>query len=195
MKMRSIAPILVLLLLTCAAPAAAQPAAPASGDAGYYFLLGRRHESMGDVDKAVAAYKQALALAPNSAELRAELAGLYARQDRGVEAIDTAEEALTSATYEIVQTGGQLVIRDPSGSEILVYNAAVTGVVTYPPQTALPDDAVVIVQLRDVSLQDVPAEILGQDEIQTGGLQGLQSLRGGPYSTSFAGRCGDTPAV
>ena len=95
MKMRLIVPILVLLLLTCAAPAAAQPAAPASGDAGYYFLLGRRHESMGDVDKAVAAYKQALALAPNSAELRAELAGLYARQDRAVEAIETAEEALT----------------------------------------------------------------------------------------------------
>ena len=95
MKMRPIAPILVLLLLTCAPPAAAQPAAAASGDAGYYFLLGRRHESMGDVDKAVAAYKQALTLAPNSAELRAELAGLYARQDRAVEAIDTAEEALT----------------------------------------------------------------------------------------------------
>jgi tetratricopeptide (TPR) repeat protein len=95
MKMRLIVPILVLLLLACAAPAAAQPAAPASADAGYYFLLGRRHESMGDVDKAVAAYKQALALAPNSAELRAELAGLYARQDRAVEAIETAEEALT----------------------------------------------------------------------------------------------------
>ena len=95
MKMRLIVPILVLLLLPCAAPGAAQPAAPAAGDAGYYFLLGRRHESMGDVDKAVAAYKQALALAPNSAELRAELAGLYARQDRAVEAIETAEEALT----------------------------------------------------------------------------------------------------
>jgi len=95
MKMRPIAPILVLMLLTCAAPAAAQPAAAAAGDAGYYFLLGRRHESMGDVDKGVAAYKQALTLAPNSAELRAELAGLYARQDRAVEAIDTAEEALT----------------------------------------------------------------------------------------------------
>ena len=95
MKMRPIAPILVLMLLTCAAPAATQPAAAAAGDAGYYFLLGRRHESMGDVDKAVAAYKQALTLAPNSAELRAELAGLYARQDRAVEAIDTAEEALT----------------------------------------------------------------------------------------------------
>jgi tetratricopeptide (TPR) repeat protein len=96
MKMRPTAPILVLLLLACAAPAAAQPAAAASSaDAAYYFLLGRRHESAGEIDKAVAAFKQALALAPESAELRAELAGLYARQDRAVEAIDAAEEALT----------------------------------------------------------------------------------------------------
>jgi tetratricopeptide (TPR) repeat protein len=96
MKMRPTAPILVLTLLTCAAPAAAQPAAAASsGDAAYYFLLGRRHESAGHIDKAVAAFKQALSLAPESAELRAELAGLYARADRAVEAIDAAEEALT----------------------------------------------------------------------------------------------------
>ena len=96
MKMRPTAPILVLILLACAAPAAAQPAAAVSpGDAAYYFLLGRRHESTGDVEKAVAAFKQALALAPESAELRAELAGLYARADRAVEAIDAAEDALT----------------------------------------------------------------------------------------------------
>jgi tetratricopeptide (TPR) repeat protein len=96
MKMRPTVPILVLLLLACAAPAAAQPAAAAApGDAAYYFLLGRRHESAGEVEKAVAAFKQALALAPDSAELRAELAGLYARQDRALEAIEMAEEALT----------------------------------------------------------------------------------------------------
>ena len=95
MKMRRTAPILVLLLLACAAPVAAQPAAASAADgAAYYFLLGRRYESTGDTDKAVAAFKQALTLAPESAELRAELAGLYARQDRAVEAIDTAEEAI-----------------------------------------------------------------------------------------------------
>jgi tetratricopeptide (TPR) repeat protein len=96
MKMRPTVPILVLMLLACAAPAAAQPVpAAAPGDAAYYFLLGRRHESAGDIEKAVAAFKQALALAPDSAELRAELAGLYARQDRAVEAIAAAEDALT----------------------------------------------------------------------------------------------------
>ena len=95
MKMRRTAPILVLLLLMCAAPAAAQPAAaPAADGASYYFLLGRRYESTGDIEKAVAAFKQALTLAPESAELRAELAGLYARDDRAVEAVDAAEEAL-----------------------------------------------------------------------------------------------------
>ena len=95
MKMRRTAPTLVLLLLVCAAPVAAQPAAASPADgAGYYFLLGRRYESTGDMAKAVAAYKQALTLAPESAELRAELAGLYARQDRAVEAIDAAEEAI-----------------------------------------------------------------------------------------------------
>jgi tetratricopeptide (TPR) repeat protein len=96
MKMRPTAPILVLMLLACAAPAVAQPAASgSSGDAAYYFLLGRRLEAAGDVEKAVAAFRQALELAPESAELRAELAGLYARQDRALDAIDAAEEALT----------------------------------------------------------------------------------------------------
>jgi uncharacterized lipoprotein YbaY len=77
----------------------------------------------------------------------------------------------TSATFEIAQAGGQLSIRDVSGSEILVYNAAVTGVVTSLSQIVLPEDAMVTVQLQDVSVQDVPAVILGQDEIQTGGEQ------------------------
>jgi tetratricopeptide (TPR) repeat protein len=89
--------VLVLLLATLAWPArsAAQPAAaPGVPDATYYFLLGRHYESTGDIAKAVASHKQAIAVAPDSAELRAELAGLYARQDRDVEAVEMAEEAL-----------------------------------------------------------------------------------------------------
>ena len=90
-------PALGLFLAIVAAPAvtAAQPAAPpSSGDAAYYFLLGRSYESAGEVEKAIAAQKQAISLAPGSAELRAELAGLYARQDRAVDAVGMAEEAL-----------------------------------------------------------------------------------------------------
>jgi len=80
-------------MLAPAASTAQTPPATAD-DAGYYFLLGRRYESSGDADKAVAAYKQALKLAPDSAELRAELAGLYAREDRAADAVEAAEEAL-----------------------------------------------------------------------------------------------------
>lgn len=82
-----------------AAPAAqAQRQAKATGgvegDAYYHFVLGRHRESEGDVDAAIKAHQQAAALDPKSAEIRAELAGLYARQDRALEAIDWAEAAL-----------------------------------------------------------------------------------------------------
>ena len=62
--------------------------------AAYYFLVARQLEDEGKTDEAIAALKQALALEPKSAELRAELAGLYARQNRAVDALTTAEEAL-----------------------------------------------------------------------------------------------------
>lgn len=79
----------LLMQLPAAAPAdAAQP------PAGYYFLLGRHLEGEGEIEKAIAAHRRAIELAPDSAELRAELASLYARQDRAVEAIEAAEAAL-----------------------------------------------------------------------------------------------------
>jgi tetratricopeptide (TPR) repeat protein len=95
MKMRRTASVLLLSALVSPAVSAAQPRSPvARDDAGYYFLLGRRYESIGDADKAADAYKQALTLAPDSAELRAELAGLYARENRATDAVAAAEEAL-----------------------------------------------------------------------------------------------------
>jgi tetratricopeptide (TPR) repeat protein len=92
-------PTLLALALT-AAVAIQAPAAPVSaqsgpaGDAKYYFLLGRYLEGAGKVDQAVDALKQAIALEPGSAEPRAELAGLYARQDKAREAVEAAEAAL-----------------------------------------------------------------------------------------------------
>lgn len=71
-------------------PAAAGPDAPPA----YYFMLGRHLEDAQKFEEAIAAHKTAIALAPDSAELRAELAALYARQDRAREALDTAEIAL-----------------------------------------------------------------------------------------------------
>lgn len=74
------------------APAAA--AARQDGGAGYYFMLGRHLENEGKIEDAIAAHRKAIEMAPQSAELRAELAGLFARQDRGQEALDAAEAAL-----------------------------------------------------------------------------------------------------
>ena len=70
------------------------PAAAAQDGPEYYFILGRHLEGEGKLDEAIAAHKQAIALAPDSAELRAELAGLYARNDRGAESLEMAQAAL-----------------------------------------------------------------------------------------------------
>ncbi len=81
------------------APPTQGPAAQGPRDQGpeatYYFLLARYLEGSGKIDDAVAALRQAMALDPRSAEPRAELAGLYARQDKAAEALTAAEDALT----------------------------------------------------------------------------------------------------
>lgn len=46
-----------------------------------------------------------------------------------------------------------------------------TGTVTYRERIALPDDAVVTVQIRDVSLMDTAAQVIGEQVIHTNGLQ------------------------
>jgi len=78
-----------------------QPAATASSDkvaAAYnQFLLGRHLESSDDIEGAIAAYKRAMALDPDGADITAELAALYMRQSRLPEAIVTANQALKIA--------------------------------------------------------------------------------------------------
>src|SRR5688572_17840992 len=92
--------ILLALLFAggLAGPARSQPPSPPpaanDGNAAYYFLLGRRLESQCKVDEAIAAHKRAIELEPASSELRAELAGLFARQDRATDALDMADAAL-----------------------------------------------------------------------------------------------------
>jgi tetratricopeptide (TPR) repeat protein len=89
--------LVVLLAASLAVPArASAQAVPAAGEetAAYFFLLGRHLESLGRIDEAVAAHKRALELEPESAELRAELAGIYARQDKATESLAMAEAAL-----------------------------------------------------------------------------------------------------
>jgi tetratricopeptide (TPR) repeat protein len=98
MKMRpqSLALATVAALVVASAPAWAQSPATAnpSDTPGYFFLLGRHLESEGKIDEAIAAHKRAIEMEPQSAELRAELAALYARQDRAVEALEQAEAAV-----------------------------------------------------------------------------------------------------
>jgi tetratricopeptide (TPR) repeat protein len=88
---------IVLVFSLPAGPlAAAQKAAagPSADTPGYYFLLARHLENGKKVDEAIDALKKAIELSPGSAELRAELAGLYARQDRAGDALEAAEAAL-----------------------------------------------------------------------------------------------------
>ena len=67
----------------------------ASSQAYYQFILGRHLESRGEIEAAVTALRQAASLDPSSAEILAELSGLYARQDRAKEALEAGEAALT----------------------------------------------------------------------------------------------------
>lgn len=86
-----------MLLLACAVavafPAIQVPAAERA-EAYYLFLRARQLEGEGDVDGAIAAFRKAAALAPGAAEVRAELAGLFARQNRSGDALVEAQAAL-----------------------------------------------------------------------------------------------------
>jgi tetratricopeptide (TPR) repeat protein len=77
-------------------PARKAPASVATprSEAYYQFMLGRSLEGDGEIDGAIKAYGEASRLDPKSAEVVAELAGLYARENKIHEAIDTAQAAL-----------------------------------------------------------------------------------------------------
>jgi tetratricopeptide (TPR) repeat protein len=90
--------LLVAVLLAGAGFASAQPASGATdarAQAYFEFLIARRLESQGDTTGALESLKRALTLDPKSAELHAELAGFYARQNKAAEAVEAAERALT----------------------------------------------------------------------------------------------------
>ncbi|MBI3493566.1 MAG: tetratricopeptide repeat protein [Acidobacteria bacterium] len=80
--------------------AAAQSRVPSAaapdkiGEAYAQFLLGHRLAENDDAAGAVAAYKRAMELDPHAADIPAELAGLYLRQNKTQDAISTAEQAL-----------------------------------------------------------------------------------------------------
>ena len=89
---------LVLVAFAAVSPALAQTAATLADDpkaqALYEFLMARRAESEGDNAAALAALERARKLDPDSAEILAEMAGFYSRQNRMTDAIAAAEQAL-----------------------------------------------------------------------------------------------------
>src|SRR5258705_10877787 len=85
-------------LLAAGARMGAQAAQPDTGGAYYQFLLGLHLEMTGDAQGAAAAYEQAEKLDPQSAEIPAALAALYARLNRGPDAIAAGERGGNGAT-------------------------------------------------------------------------------------------------
>src|SRR5437762_9095859 len=102
MKVAAAVVAAVSLLAASAVPAAAQ-AVPAqatadpsakAGDAYSQFMLGRHLETADDIPGAIAAFKRAIELDPQSSDVVAELAGLYMRQSKLDEAVQAGEQAL-----------------------------------------------------------------------------------------------------
>lgn len=73
-----------------------------------------------------------------------------------------------ASTYSIGESGLQMF--DGSGAEILQYLAYVMGTVVYDQKIALPPDAVLNIQLQDVSLADEPAKVISERVIENIGL-------------------------
>ena len=71
------------------------PPNPSQAQAYYEFMMARYFESKGDTSAALEALKRAEAADPKSADIQAEFAGYYARQNKAVEAVAAGERALT----------------------------------------------------------------------------------------------------
>jgi len=86
-----------------------KPAAGAAiADAYDQFLLAHHYETDDKIDLAIAAYKRAMALDPTAADVPAELAGLYLRQNKAPEAMAAAENnrapnVLCEYAFELAQ--------------------------------------------------------------------------------------------
>ena len=78
-----------------AAPAAAQTelSAEVLGQIYFLYLKGRSLDTRGDTQGALAAFREALALGP-TADVHAEIAGLYAREGRATDALAAGNAAL-----------------------------------------------------------------------------------------------------
>jgi tetratricopeptide (TPR) repeat protein len=78
-------------------PAAATTPPEKIAEAYNQFLLGHRLEEKDDEAGAIAAYKRAMELDPNAADIPAQLGAVYLRQNKAQEALAAAEQALKIA--------------------------------------------------------------------------------------------------
>src|SRR6202163_426102 len=93
---RTFAMAAAVVLAACSAGAAQSSSGQPADDGGayYQFILGLHLETSGDAAGAAAAYERAEQLDPQSAEIPAALAALYARLNRGSAAIAAGERAV-----------------------------------------------------------------------------------------------------
>jgi len=80
-----------------ARPGAQAQSTDSIAEAYTQFMMAHRLEEDNDIDGAIAAYKRAMTLDPQAADVVAELADLYLRQNRAQEAIASGEQALKIA--------------------------------------------------------------------------------------------------
>jgi len=102
----------------------------------------------------VAALTAGCVAVPPQAETPAAMSELQAKQPAA--AAESSAAALTS--------------EEPAPAEAGAITA-ITGQIAYRPRIALPPDAVVEVELQDISRADAPATVIGQQRIETGGQQ------------------------
>jgi Flp pilus assembly protein TadD len=79
---------------TTTTPQATATPGSSNSDAYFLFLQGHMLEGSGDVPGAIDAYQKAITAAPQSADIRAELAAVYARAGRANDAVTAALDAL-----------------------------------------------------------------------------------------------------
>jgi len=80
---------------------AATPQSSNAAEAYDQYLLARRLEREDNIEGAIAAFKRAATLQPTAADITAELAALYMRQNRVGDAMTTAEQALKIAPANV----------------------------------------------------------------------------------------------
>lgn len=169
----NVVPLLVAVAFVLQTPAPQTPAPPvdATGQAYFLFLEGHRLEGSGDVEGAIAAYRQAIQLLPKSADIHAELAGVYARKGDADPAVAEALEAL------------KIDPNHPEGNRILglVQSAMADGVTDTTRHANLVNEAIGHLEKALAGQPDLSAEL----QLATLYLEGTQYAKAIPVLRKF----------